>query len=630
MTSKSVLVGVLIIAAGAFAYNHYYNQKTFTQPQVVTPRPRFYYKFNVNGISNVPAVTILTIDNNGYPLPQLPTTFIFYYPSLHNYSFAQSVKSNTTNTFYTFKYMSSTCDLLSRSGTFPVSNNASENCTTTAYYVKNITNITKFVETGLPNGGTFKVQYDNITKSVSTTNGVNSIIFNTTTGNYTFISYDSNTVSNGVNTIYYASPSSGRLVAGSTQIITFSKPAVCPNSDNSGTLTFPQVIACAEQAGFTNSQISQIVSVAYQESAFKSSVSGAGIKCINSQVGFEVRGILQEGMSCSGSGPSSTGAFPLADYNPSSCNTYVNTSNSSWSTIYDNPTCAFQWAYAYTQSSYASSCGSEDPYCFWGAYISGTYCKYAPTFYTGWGCTTYNSTGYGENLANFPWGSYVNLVHLSMFKYTFNANGISNTSTSNILTVDGVGYPIQKLPITLTFLFSPQHHSYSFVQGVAPYYVLSHMISTCRLNTTSGNFTATQNCTTTAYYLVAGTSTTTIFPSNTFNLTMSNTANITNATTPPTGHYKYVAGSKIAISAMSVVKRAEGEYMFSNWTGTGAGSYTGTNNATTVTINSNINEVAKYHYVLGTTTISSSTTIATTATTTKSTISTSTTTSIPA
>jgi hypothetical protein len=220
--------------------------------------------------------------------------------------------------------------------------------------------------------------------------------------------YVANVSSNVIN-IYLTQTTSGlgttstTTTAASTTTTTITSTGTCPNSDSAGNLTFAQVVACATQAGFSGNQEYQIVSIAYQESTFRSSASGAGVTCKNGQVGANAQGILQEGASCSGSGPSTTEAFPLPGYSsPSQC---TGDTAGTWVGVYDDPACAFQWAEAYTQSSGASSCGVEDPYCFWGAYLSGAYCKYAPISYSGWGCNKYNSTNDGENLAKFPWTS---------------------------------------------------------------------------------------------------------------------------------------------------------------------------------------------------------------------------------
>ena len=154
--------------------------------------------------------------------------------------------------------------------------------------------------------------------------------------------------------------------------------ATCPDSDFQGStvvLTLPQVEACAQNAGFsTPSQIDQIVSMAFQESSFIPGTHGAGISTCT--VGQYAEGILQEG-KCGVANE----AYPLSNYDPTTCSAYA---SNGWSGVYYDPACAFKWAYAFTQDSIGSA--SCQPYCFWGAYISGAYCKYAPTSYSGYDC----------------------------------------------------------------------------------------------------------------------------------------------------------------------------------------------------------------------------------------------------
>ena len=100
------------------------------------------------------------------------------------------------------------------------------------------------------------------------------------------------------------------------------------------------------------------------------------------------------------------------------------------------------------------------------------------------------------------------------------------------------------------------------------------------------------------------------------NLSISNTANMPNDTTPRTGHYTYTKGSVVPINAVRCPLSCAEGYIFSNWTGTGPGSYTGTNSSAIITMNSNINEIAKYYFIPPTTTTKTTTTVTTTISTT--------------
>ncbi len=195
-------------------------------------------------------------------------------------------------------------------------------------------------------------------------------------------------------------------IAGTTTTIvtttsTVLPSGVCPNQNFNGqstTLTFSQVVACAQNAGFSGDQLSVMVSIAYAESSFNPGATGAGLGGCS---GPGAMGILQEGQ-CHSAGE----AYPLKGYSPSSCSTYGGSTD--WSGVYYNPTCAFQWAYAFvntnppiTQSgcTQASPVGGV-PYCFWGSYwVNGAYCRYAPNTYSGYACIQ------GLNQACFPWGN---------------------------------------------------------------------------------------------------------------------------------------------------------------------------------------------------------------------------------
>ncbi len=88
--------------------------------------------------------------------------------------------------------------------------------------------VTSFTETGLPAATLWSAKYHNITESTSSS----TIEFATSNGNF---SYMIPNVGSCTSTIYVASPSSGYIVAGSTELITFSsQPCVYTNFTESG------------------------------------------------------------------------------------------------------------------------------------------------------------------------------------------------------------------------------------------------------------------------------------------------------------------------------------------------------------------------------------------------------------
>jgi hypothetical protein len=178
----------------------------------------------------------------------------------------------------------------------------------------------------------------------------------------------------------------------------------CPDSDSPLTLSFSQIAACAQAAGFSGTSLIQMISIAYAESSGSSSVTVPGINA--GDPNCVVMGILQEGL-CDGSNGES---YPLSNpsYSPSTCTAYQQ--NPTWTSIWYDPKCAFAWAYAFTsqnppitQTSPSPGCTQavgDTPYCFWGTYwLGGSYCKFAPTSYSGYNCPQ------GLNQANLPWSS---------------------------------------------------------------------------------------------------------------------------------------------------------------------------------------------------------------------------------
>jgi hypothetical protein len=173
----------------------------------------------------------------------------------------------------------------------------------------------------------------------------------------------------------------------------------CPNSYyyGSGTqLTLQNVVDCAGSAGFSGDLEITFVSMSYQESTFCPGAieSGSG-PCSDTGPGCSgnanAEGILQEGTA--GQCPPTGGPFSVSGYSASSCSTWSG-SSSDWGGIYFNPLCSFQWALAYY---------NVNGYAFWGSYLSGAYCNWAPNGFLGTGSVTCSGTN--QNQANLPWST---------------------------------------------------------------------------------------------------------------------------------------------------------------------------------------------------------------------------------
>jgi hypothetical protein len=190
-----------------------------------------------------------------------------------------------------------------------------------------------------------------------------------------------------------ALPSAGGLAS----LSALSTSATCPNAYyyHSGShLSLAQVVACAKDAGFAGAVIITFVSMAYQESSFcPGAIESGGGACSDQSPGCHgqpnAEGILQEGTG--GQCPPTGGAFSVSGYSPGSCTSYK---AHGWGGVYFNPTCAFKWAHAYYR---------DYGYGFWGSYLSGAYCKWAPNGFHGTGSV--KCSGSGQNQAGLPWSS---------------------------------------------------------------------------------------------------------------------------------------------------------------------------------------------------------------------------------
>ena len=70
----------------------------------------------------------------------------------------------------------------------------------------------------------------------------------------------------------------------------------------------------------------------------------------------------------------------------------------------------------------------------------------------------------------------------------------------------------------------------------------------------------------------------------------------TNAGTVSPGNGKYVFGSEVVIEAVSPVAVVGERFVWEGWSGSGVGSYSGTDNPTTITLNDNLNQVAIWRH----------------------------------
>jgi hypothetical protein len=163
---------------------------------------------------------------------------------------------------------------------------------------------------------------------------------------------------------------------------------------------------------------------------------------------------------------------------------------------------------------------------------------------------------------------------------TFSVTGMGSDAQGTVLTVDGTGYSYSQLPVT--FYWAPgSQHSFSWSSPVSSStsgkrYV---WVSTSGLSTSqSGTITVSGPGSVTASYATQ------------YLLTMAASPSYAGTTNPAPGSYWYNAGSSVQISAT-----ANSKYQFYEWVGSGSGSYSGTSNPATVTMNGPVTETAYFN-----------------------------------
>ncbi len=191
---------------------------------------------------------------------------------------------------------------------------------------------------------------------------------------------------------------------------------------------------------------------------------------------------------------------------------------------------------------------------------------------------------------------------------------------TQVLTVDGNEYVFSQMPLTLHFNQNTTH-TYAFssvipgIQQQTRYAYLS--ISGCSSTASSGIINATHGCNVTAAY-----------HTQYYISTTSNPANLQYSSVSPSSGW-YDSGSGVTLSASfdtaECVRRSIGggktplgsggsssspsqcNYVFNGWTGTGQGSYTGSNPNPRITVNGPITETANFALPVTTTTTSTTT-----------------------
>ena len=175
-------------------------------------------------------------------------------------------------------------------------------------------------------------------------------------------------------------------------------------------------------------------------------------------------------------------------------------------------------------------------------------------------------------------------VSLLQYQVTFAYTGLDATASGTVVTVNGVAKIYTDFPVILT-VNSGDTVTYSYGSTVAS----STSGKRFRLDTTTGPASP-----------ISGPTTVTFNYKTQYRLTM---ATNFGTTTPAVGDTWYDTGSQVTISATAPSVGAGERYVWNGWTGSGTGSYTGTNNPATnaVTMNAPITETASWtHQYLAT------------------------------
>ncbi|MGC9146165.1 MAG: InlB B-repeat-containing protein, partial [Nitrososphaeria archaeon] len=203
----------------------------------------------------------------------------------------------------------------------------------------------------------------------------------------------------------------------------------------------------------------------------------------------------------------------------------------------------------------------------------------SPGYFIQW-----NGSGYGSySGTNNPGYVYIwsNIVEEAIFgvQITFSASGLSGLSPSaNVLIVNGVQYTYSQLPLTLYIPYG-ETVTYSYISPISGGQGIQFVwTGTSGLDSAqSGSFTADSSGSITATYQEQYMLTVQVNPSG------------SGTTSPAAGNYWYNAGEQVQITATPNTG-----YEFVQWSGSGSGSYSGTNNPATVTMNSPITETANF------------------------------------
>ena len=196
-----------------------------------------------------------------------------------------------------------------------------------------------------------------------------------------------------------------------------------------------------------------------------------------------------------------------------------------------------------------------------------------------------NRAGESLNLAVNLIADVLHTLYFESVEYSpsavvnFLTSGLSSDASGTVLMVDGMNYSYNQLPKSFTWDVGSSH-SFEWLTPISASSEKQYVwVSTNGLSTVRSGFITvpSEGGLVAANYKAQYKLTITVNPIG------------TGSTDPSPGEYWYDAGSSFQISATP----ASG-YVFSRWSGSGLGSYSGTSNPTIITMNEPITEIANF------------------------------------
>ncbi|MGI0100383.1 MAG: InlB B-repeat-containing protein [Candidatus Micrarchaeaceae archaeon] len=489
------------------------------------------------------AGTILTVNGNSYTPSQLPVSVAFDAGSSSvAYAYA-GTEPGSTGTQYTYSALSG-CGQNSQSGTFtaPASSCSVSASYGTQYY------LTMLANPG--NGGTVSPS------SGWYNSGSSASIGETEASGYTFSGW--------------ACTGTGCHSGTSASApITIDNPISETASFTPPPSTYTITFAASSVSG--SSDVLTVNGKAYAASSMPASLTldaGSGVTYSYGGTVAGSTGTQYTYASLSGCGQSAqSGTFAVA----SSCTV----------------TASYNTQYYLTTLSSPSTGGTASPASGWYNSGSSVGISESPSLgytFTGWtgsGTGSYSGSAASTTITISSPVSETASFSLATSSVTFSISSSMPGSSGAVLTVDGTTYAPSSLPVTLSWTTGTSHsYSYSSVEGggAGTQYTYSEL-SGCGQSAQSGTFTGpSSSCTISASY------------NTQYYLMMAAYPSSSGGTVSP-GSGWYNSGSSVRVSEQP----PPSGWLFSSWTGSGTGSYSGTSLTQTITMDNPISETANFN-----------------------------------